>query len=128
MLYQSLIFQDIQVHGVGDGFNNNDALLYFNKRAFDIVNDKLDSGLGRKPVQWDEMLTQFGEDITVNETTIQVWHGTDLIGDVIDAGFQGIFSPNTEWYLNHLEITWKSMYITEPTSYIKNKTNLYLLL
>ena len=81
-----------------NNFNDNDALLYFNKRALDIVNNKLDSGKGRKPIQWDEMFTKYEANITNKEVTIQVWHGANLIGSVVDAGFQGMFSSSSVFY------------------------------
>ena len=71
---------------------------------------------------------QYENNITNKEVTIQVWHGANLIGSVVDAGFQGIFSPNAVWYLPHLQVTWQSMYLAEPTLYVTNKNNLPLLL
>ena len=109
-----------------NGFTDNDALLYFNKRALDIINNKLK--IKKKPIQWDEMFTLFSNNISNTETTIQVWHGANLIGDVVNAGYQGIFSPNSLWYLDHLSTTWKQMYMTEPAQYITKKSNEKLLL
>ena len=90
------------------------------------MNNKLKAK--RKAIQWDEMFTLYGDKITVTETTFQVWHGADLIGDVVNAGFEGIFSPNSVWYLDHLNTKWQSMYVTEPAQYVTNQTNEKLLL
>ena len=109
-----------------NGFNDEDALLYFNKQALDIVNNKLTTT--KKPIQWDEMFTSFQNNISNTETTIQVWHGADLIGQVVEAGFNGIFSPNSLWYLDHLSTSWQSMYTTEPAEYITDPSKDDLLL
>jgi len=97
-----------------------------NQRALDIVNNKLEAP--RRAVQWDEMFTLFAENISATETTIEVWHGADLIGDVVSAGFQGVFAPNAVWYLDHLSTDWKTMYTTEPAQYITDAAAEKLLL
>jgi len=109
-----------------NGFDDNDALLYFNKRALDIVNNKLKNK--RKPIQWDEMFTKYQANISAQETTIQVWHGADLIGSVVNAGYNGIFSPNADWYLDHLATAWQTMYMEEPSAFVSNTSNEDLLL
>ena len=42
------------------------------------------------------MFTLFADNISA-ETTMEVWHGAELIGDVVAAGLQGIFAPNAVW-------------------------------
>ncbi len=74
------------------------------------------------------MFTLFQNNISNTETTFQVWHGADLIGDVVNAGYHGIFSPEATWYLDHLDTKWTQMYIEEPASFVNDTNNLPLLL
>eukprot|EP01084_Bolivina_argentea_P111437 198817_1 len=109
-----------------NGLTDRSALLYFYKRALDIVNNRLIKK--RKAVQWDDIFSKFEANISNTETTIQVWHGADLIGDVVKAGFQSIFSPSSEWYLDFLVTSWQTMYTAEPAQNITDPNDLKLLL
>ena len=94
------------------GFNSTtQAVGYFDEQAQAIaVKD------GKTVISWDEVFSSFQSQLDPTKVIIQVWHGGNsaLLPDVVAAGFRGIFSPDSPWYLDSLSKTWEDRYAIEP--------------
>lgn len=85
----------------------NDLLATFVHRA-----DAIARSLGTTPMHWEEV---FKAGVQVQPDTIfQVWTNSDQIAAVTKANFSTVASPSNVWYLDHLEVTWQTMYSYDP--------------
>lgn len=102
--------------------SSEDIYEYFVDRVAKITRDQ-----ERMPVQWVEVFEHFGSSLDKN-TIVHVWKDKKELTDVIDAGYKALLSDNHNWYLDHLETSWKAMYQNEPTEYLNENSDLNLLL
>ena len=113
----------IQEWAAEQGMQNSEEIYeYFVDRVAQLTRDQQ-----RTPVQWVEVFEHFGSSLDKN-TIIHVWKDKKELTDVINAGYQALLSDNHNWYLDHLETSWKAMYQNEPTEYLDESSDLSLLL
>jgi len=100
----------------------NGLFAYFVNKVSDVV-----MSLGHKPILWDEA---FMNGQAPKAATIQIWHGAFLLKEIVEAGHQAIFSPDSYqaapdfakgWYLDHLDVSWETMYQLKPLDSIDAK-------
>ena len=72
-------------------------------------------GLGRTVVGWQEIWDHFGTALD-NKTIIHQWlpDSVSLPLNVTSHGYRLIWSDSSVWYLDHLLVTWETMYAAEP--------------
>merc|ERR1711968_387264 len=75
----------------------------------------------------EEVYEHFGSNLDKN-TVIHVWKDKKELTEVINAGYKALLSDNHNWYLDHLETSWKAMYQNEPTEYLNENSDMSLLL
>ncbi|KAJ9454645.1 Beta-hexosaminidase 1 [Diplonema papillatum] len=82
---------------------------YFVNRVSDLVH-----GLGRSVTGWEEIWNTFGTSLN-KSTIIQTWlSGSTVAKQATAAGYRVIYSNSNAWYLDHLDVTWETMYAQEP--------------
>jgi len=103
--------------------NDYDGLFaYFINKVTDVV-----TSLGHRSILWDEA---FLSGKAPKAATIQIWHDASLLKAIVEAGHQAIFSPDSYqaapdyargWYLDHVDVTWETMYQLNPMDSIDAK-------
>ena len=68
-------------------FTSSEALQYFDERVINIANAS-----GKTVIDWDEVFTNFTDTLDPSQVIIQLWHGTSLVPDVVQAGFRAILA------------------------------------
>ena len=92
------------------GMDTNLGYEYYVKRVQNIA-----WGLSRSVVGWQEIWDHFGTALD-KRTVIHQWlpNSTSLPLNVTTHGYRLIWSDSSLWYLDHLSVTWGSMYDAEP--------------
>jgi len=69
----------------------------------------------REVVGWQEIWEYFGTSLD-KRTIVQQWlpNSTALPMNVTSHGYRLIWSDSSVWYLDHLDVTWQTMYEAEP--------------
>merc|ERR1711974_168357 len=52
----------------------------------------------------------------------------ETLAKVVAAGYRGILSNEADWYLDHLDVTWDTMYTNEPFANISDPAQQALVL
>jgi len=93
---------------------------YFITKAHEIATD-----YNRSPVNWEEVFNHFGKNLS-SDTIIHVWLDHATLGRVVEAGYRGILSNQDDWYLDHLDTTWTTMYLNDPLANITENEDLVI--
>jgi len=83
--------------------------------------------LNRLPVQWVEVFEHFGSNLD-NNTVIHIWKEKTTLDEVVVAGYRALLSNQDVWYLDHLEVSWDSFYLNEPTDGLSPTADASLIL
>lgn len=72
-------------------------------------------GLGRTVIGWQEIWDHFGTELD-KRTIIHQWlaDSVSLPLNVTSHGYRLVWSDSSVWYLDHLAVTWETMYAAEP--------------
>jgi hexosaminidase len=104
-------------------FNGSEAVYeYFVDRAATIARSQ-----ARTPVQWVEVYEHFTNKLS-NDTVVHVWKEKETMTKVIMDGYRTILSDQDVWYLDHLDVSWESFYLNEPTAELPDDANANLIL
>ena len=104
-------------------FNGSEAVYeYFVDRAATIARSQ-----ARTPVQWVEVYEHFTNKLS-NDTVVHVWKEKETMTKVIMDGYRTILSDQDVWYLDHLNVSWESFYLNEPTAELPDDANANLIL
>mmetsp|Transcript_48502 Transcript_48502/g.76632 ORF Transcript_48502/g.76632 Transcript_48502/m.76632 type:complete len:581 (+) Transcript_48502:59-1801(+) len=96
--------------------NMKDLFASFLSRNVDIAKK-----LGKRVILWDEAFEESTRGKLPTSVTFQIWRdwGRLRLGrDAVLAGYKIIASPNSRWYLDHLDTSWQDMYATDPVKYL----------
>ena len=88
---------------------------YFVKNTGKIVKK-----YGKKAIVWNEVYDSFGNEISSDDFTIQLWQGKEreIRHQIIGKGFDIIVSYG--WYLDHIHDKWQDMYLEDPREGLAN--------
>lgn len=101
---------DIQAWEKAQGIDGSEGTYeYFVDKVATIARDQ-----DRLPVQWVEVFEHFGSSLS-NDTVVHVWKEKTTMDGVLTAGYRALLSNQDSWYLDHLDTTWQTMYLNEPT-------------
>ncbi len=87
---------------------------YFVKRAHDLA-----SAVGRRAVVWEEVWQHFGTALP-KDTVIEAWLTTEAPPNATSHGYSVVWAVDGRWYLDHLDVSWESMYAQDPLAGITN--------
>ncbi|KAI3908166.1 hypothetical protein MKW98_029467 [Papaver atlanticum] len=105
--------------------NASEAYEYFVLRA-----QKIALPHGYEIVNWEETLRNFGSKLSP-KTVVHNWLdrvGGGLVQKAVAEGLRCIVSNQENWYLDHLDATWKQFYMNEPFTNITNPEHQKLVL
>jgi len=91
----------------------DEGYAYFVKRVAAIAIKQ-----GRRPIQWSEVFDHFKASLP-KETIVHVWKDVTNVTEVVALGYNVIRNVGydaTSWYLDNLNVNWRSVYSNEPCS------------
>ncbi|KAK8809574.1 hypothetical protein WA158_000517 [Blastocystis sp. Blastoise] len=94
-----------------NNFTAHDTYKYFVNRAHEIV-----LGYERHGIFWEEVWNNFRTALD-KKSIIETWMNKKTANDVVANGYRCIISDPTI-YLDHLDVSWESMYHDEPFEFI----------
>jgi hexosaminidase len=101
---------------------SEDTYEYFVDKTASIARSQ-----NRLPVQWVEVFEHFGSSLS-NDTVVHVWKEKSTLDGVLQAGYRSLLSNQDSWYLDHLDTTWQTMYLNEPTEGLSPSSDPSLIL
>ena len=105
----TVLLQSIAAWMSSKGFSPDDSYEYFVKRAQDIAHSQ-----GRDVVGWEEIWNHFGTQLDPSTIIHQWLPGSSVSKNCTAHGYRVLWSTDGVWYLDGLDVTWKTMYAQEP--------------
>ena len=93
-----------------NGFDEKSSYAYFVHRVQEIAH-----GYGRDVVGWEEIWNEFGTALDPSTIVHQWISNSNIAPAVTAAGYRLLFSTSSAWYLDWLNVSWMTMYNTDPT-------------
>ena len=93
-----------------NNFTDHDTYKYFVHKVHEFVTENKRNG-----IYWEEVWLNFRTDLS-KDTIIETWMNKKTMKDVVSNGYRTIISDG-QIYLDHLDKTWKDVYVDEPFEY-----------
>ncbi|KAH9623305.1 hypothetical protein KSS87_008451 [Heliosperma pusillum] len=109
--------------GLTDGnMTTKDAYQYFVIKAQEIAISN-----NWTPVNWEETFINFPSKLNPR-TVVHNWLVSGICPRAVAKGFRCIYSNQSVWYLDHLDVPWQPVYDAEPLEGISDATQQDLIL
>ena len=89
--------------------------------------DAMAIALHKSPIRWEEVWKHFRTDLD-KQTILHLWLTTAALNDVVNNGYQAIYSVDGQYYLDALNEPWTSFYDVNPLTAVTNVTARQFLL
>ena len=88
------------------------AYEYFVARVHEIATTP---PLSRVAVVWEEVWNHFGDALDRDSVIVHAWlEHSKALANATSQGYRALFSDSSVWYLDHLKVSWQTMYDAEP--------------